>query len=330
MIIGHPDCILYDPKHEFDGTALRQYPENPGRISSILAEIGANNLTVEPARDFGNEWVSQLHDSDYIEFLQSVPSDIGEAAPTAFNIGGRITNNSSFYAKLGHYLYDPATPLTTHSYSSAMAAVNCALTAADALLNNQNLTFTVARPPGHHVSYKKGGGYGFFNQAAIAAYYVRRQGKQVSILDLDFHHGNGTQALFYDTDEVQYVSIHGDPEVCYPYYWGYVDEIGESDGKGFTRNYPIGPLSTDDQFMDTLDDAILTVIEYNPDILIVSMGYDTYLKDPIAGMAVTLDGYERMGAALQQFSKVAVILEGGYHVPDLGQCFMKFYKGLKQ
>ncbi|MHA2171855.1 MAG: histone deacetylase family protein, partial [Candidatus Kariarchaeaceae archaeon] len=186
----------------------------------------------------------------------------------------------------------------------------------------------LCRPPGHHAFPSMGGGYCFFNNMAIAAKMIRSQGKTVSILDLDYHHGNGTQEIFYETAEVQFVSIHADPQFAYPFFWGGAEEIGEGDGLGYNVNIPISPLATEDEYTVALDIAIDQIAEYNPDVLLVSMGFDSYINDTIAGMRISSDYYTTIGQSLAPFPKIGIILEGGYHI-DIGTCFRNLLNGLE-
>jgi acetoin utilization deacetylase AcuC-like enzyme len=188
--------------------------------------------------------------------------------------------------------------------------------------------FGLCRPPGHHASRAHGGGYCLFNNIAVAAARAVEQDKRVSILDLDFHHGNGTQDLFYDTSQVQYLSLHADPSISYPFFWGSKDEQGEGEGLGYTHNYPLDPLVTGEKYQAVLDTALVELERNDPDIILVSMGFDTYIEDPIAGMQLRRDDYYQIGSRLSEYSSIGFILEGGYHLDTLGSNFMQLIEGM--
>lgn len=333
-IFYHINQSLYQPENEFIGNSFRKYPENTDRITSILEAVNQLNnsdIKIEEPELITIDALYQIHSKEYIDFLQTIPNDIEEISPTAFSVSGySLPKESSFFAKLGYYFFDPATPLTPSSFSSALASASSANAVSSRIKSGDNISIALCRPPGHHALIDKGGGYCFINNIALTAKELIKSNKSISILDLDYHHGNGTQEIFYTTSKVQYVSIHADPSYSYPFYWGYKQERGEGDGLGFNINYPISDMSTEKEYRETLDQAINDVKEYNPDILLLSMGFDTYYLDPIAGMGLTETFYYEIGEKLSQFPKLGIILEGGYHIASLGKCFTNLYKGYSE
>lgn len=330
-IFFHKNQMLYSPKNEFSsGNQLRKYVESPNRIELIIEEIvnlKRDDFIFKQPKLCNIEIINNIHSTDYINFLKEIPDNINEVAPTAFAFPkGRISKDSTFHAKMGYYLFDPSTPITKDVYQSSHYSTSSALDAVNSLSNN-NLAVSLSRPPGHHAMTSVGGGYCFFNNIAIAAQQIVNQGKNVTILDLDFHHGNGTQEIFYNTDKVQFISLHGDTIVNYPFYWGGTDEIGEGDGKGFNLNFPLPNYANDEKYDETLELALIEIDEYNPDVVLVSMGLDCYFKDPIAGMNISLDYYTKIGERLAKFEKMGIILEGGYS-NDIGICFTNVLKGV--
>jgi acetoin utilization deacetylase AcuC-like enzyme len=172
-----------------------------------------------------------------------------------------------------------------------------------------------------------GGGYCFLNNVAIAANKLLEYTKNVSILDIDFHHGNGTQEIFYTSNNVQYVSIHGNPNENYPFYWGSKEEIGEGEGENFNINYPVPNSTSDKDYDNVLNQAILQIKEYNPEFLLISLGLDCYFKDPVGGMKLSLEYYKEIGKKISKFPKIGIILEGGYS-EDIGKCFVNVLENL--
>ena len=334
-IYFHDDHHLHFPKNEFEGSGIRDYPESPVRVENIISSIQSNGLEhhFEIPRSLDFSYITAVHTQDYVDFLREssrylTENQIEEIAPTIFTPFLPTHIENSFSAKLGYYFFDPATPITPGSYQAAISGVNCALSA---VMDQQfNRNFALSRPPGHHATRGKGAGYCIFNNVAIAAQYLKDHGKTVSILDLDYHHGNGTQEIFYDTNSVQYVSIHADPTYSYPYYWGSELEKGAEDGLGFNHNLPIPAFSDEKLYLETMKEAIALIVDYSPDTVLVSMGFDCHQDDPVAGMNLTTQFYSKIGKEIAKFDKIAVILEGGYSLPNLGPSFVNLFKGMNE
>ena len=330
-IFVHPDQRLHDPMKEFTGNGFRPYPESPERLTKLLSAVEIDSMEVKepPLVDISS--INAVHDTAYVEFLRHIPDDTQEVAPTAFAIPNpRTIPSSTFSGQLGAYFFDPSTPVTKNTYISALASASSAISGVDDLLHNNSSAIALCRPPGHHASHHMGGGYWFFNDAAIAANYLMKKGKtSISILDLDYHHGNGTQEIFYNSSKVQYISIHANPDTNYPYFWGSVKEIGSGEGSKFNINLPIDQKASEHVYQEALTSALHHISEYNPDIVLVSMGFDTYYKDPIAGMKLSAEFYQNIGEQISNFDKFGIILEGGYHVDDLGTCFSHLLAGLR-
>ncbi|MDH5401759.1 MAG: histone deacetylase family protein [Candidatus Heimdallarchaeota archaeon] len=334
-IYYHEDQIIYHPKSEFAGDSMRKYPENPQRIISIMNKINKDpNFSVISPTIVDKDIIALIHDLEYINFIEGgLPKDwkgeVEEVAPTMFyrSLEDLVSPSpdrqpNSFQSKLGYYFFDPSTPFTNDSYISALSSASAGIACVESLINNQNTAVALCRPPGHHSTASTGGGYCFFNNIAIAAQYLVNKGKSVSILDLDFHHGNGTQKIFYHTNQVQYVSIHGDPRTNYPFYWGFKDEKGSGDGIGFNHNFPVDGAISEESYLQTMDLAIDQINEYSPDIVLLSMGFDTFYKDPVAGMRLKETSYSKIGEKLRDFSKLGIFLEGGYSIKELGTNFV--------
>jgi acetoin utilization deacetylase AcuC-like enzyme len=232
--------------------------------------------------------------------------------------------------RLGWWCFETTTPLTRGTYAAARASVDVALTAADHVLSGDPVAYGLCRPPGHHAARNAYGGYCFFNNAAVVAHHITAgTGSKVAVLDVDYHHGNGTQQIFYDRDDVQFVSLHGDPDRAYPYLTGFRDERGAGAGKGTTSNYPLAARTEDDEYLGALSAACAEVAAFGADVVVVSLGLDTYYDDPISDLAVTPDGFESSGAMIRELGLPTVVLqEGGYATDELGDNARRWLLGV--
>lgn len=240
---------------------------------------------------------------------------------------------SQIEGKVGYYALSGETAITATTFEAALASASLAVSGADRLLAGERVAVALCRPPGHHASRDQFGGYCFLNNAAIAAERLARGDgaapQRVAILDVDFHHGNGTQQIFYERDDVQFVSLHGDPARAYPYFTGYADEVGTGRGRGATLNVPLPARTADDPYLDALDRACEAVRAFGPSLVVVSLGLDTFVTDPIADLAITTDGFRRSGERVGAMGLPTVVLqEGGYDVAALGDNVRAWLTGL--
>ncbi|MFM8721885.1 MAG: histone deacetylase family protein [Acidimicrobiaceae bacterium] len=245
------------------------------------------------------------------------------------NMGDRV-EPESVNGKLGWWCFETTTPLTMGTYEAARGAVDVAMSATKIVLDGAKNSYGLCRPPGHHATTDLYGGYCFFNNAAIAAHHVASTtGTKVTVLDVDYHHGNGTQQIFYERDDVQFVSLHGDPARAYPYFTGYEDEVGSGKGRGSTLNVPLAARTDDDSYMKALERACESIKKFGPSTIIVSLGLDTFVTDPISDLALTTPGYDRCGALVGELGLPTVVLqEGGYDVDALGANVQSWLHGL--
>jgi acetoin utilization deacetylase AcuC-like enzyme len=232
---------------------------------------------------------------------------------------------------LGRWCFEMATPLVAGTYGAARSAVDVALTAAAAVLDGgERHAFGNCRPPGHHAARSVYGGFCYFNNAAIVAHHAAAtSGARVSVLDVDYHHGNGTQQIFYDRADVQYVSLHGDPARAYPWLTGYADETGASAGRGTNLNVPLAARTDDDGYLAALGRALEAIDRFDPALVVVSLGVDTFHTDPISDFALTQDGFERCGRVVAALGRpTVVLLEGGYDLDAVGENVRRWLVGL--
>jgi acetoin utilization deacetylase AcuC-like enzyme len=323
---------LHAPAGEFFNGAMHPAAEHPGRVDAILEAIGAT----DPPSDLGLDPILRVHSHDYVEFLRTAHHQWrgagrqGDAFPYTFPIvGRRPLNLSRIDALLGQYSFDTSTPIAEGTWTAAYWAAQTALAATDAVLGGERSSFALCRPPGHHCGRDYLGGYSYLSNAAIAAEHAIAAGKKrVAILDVDYHHGNGTQDIFYERADVTYASIHADPGTDYPFFWGHADEIGSGDGQGFTLNLPL-PRGTDwSGYEPALIQALDRIESHEPELLIVSYGADTYEGDPISQFKLKTSDYAPMARCITSLGlPTVVVMEGGYAVEALGANVAEFLRG---
>lgn len=321
--------LAHDPKQEISDGMLKPAVEIPARAEMVRDAVLARGLgeVLEP-EDFGMEPLARVHDAGYLAFLESFWScwtDLGrsgEAFPFVWPVRGLNIEPLPDHVDglLGRYSFDAGTPLGEHTFVAARASANSALTAARLVAGGERAAFALCRPPGHHAAADYYGGYCFLNNAAIAAQWLRDAGaERVAVLDVDYHHGNGTQSIFYDRSDVLFLSIHADPREEYPYFLGHAAETGSGAGAGFTANYPLELGADWHIWSRALAAAIDRIAAFRPDTLVVSLGLDAYEKDPISRFRLVHDDFTRMGAALAGLGLPTVfVMEGGYAVDALG------------
>jgi acetoin utilization deacetylase AcuC-like enzyme len=334
-VFASPRHQLHDPEHEIESSGLQPPFEHPGRAEAIRAALvsdGGFEVTEPP--DWGTAPIEAVHDVGLVRFLatawEEYQRDVRPAhdvVPDVFALPGLRAGMgdgrgepATVGARLGWWCFETTTPLTAGTYAAARSAVDCALSASRAVLDGAPAAYGLCRPPGHHATQSLYGGYCFFNNAAIAAAFVAAEsGGRVAVLDVDYHHGNGTQQIFYERDDVAFVSLHGDPLRAYPYHTGFADETGAGRGAGSTRNVPLPAGTDDDAYLVALDHALAAVDAFDPAVVVVSLGVDTYAGDPMCDLAVTTAGFERCGRAVAALDRPLVVLqEGGYADEALG------------
>ncbi len=319
---------LRNAKTELYGGELVPPFECPVRAEYVLAHLKKVELgKVIVADEFGLDPITRIHDPAFLDFLEQCWRDWqaegyrGEAIPTVWPARGmqqRIPNHIG--GRLGYYAMAGETAISNGTWEAARASVNVALTAQAVIKNGASEAFALCRPPGHHAAGDMFGGYCFINNAAVSAQAFIDQGaSRVAILDVDFHHGNGTQAIFYNRSDVMFLSLHGDPKDAFPHFLGYQDETGSGAGEGFNVNYPMSPGTNYKTWESALDDACKKIANYSPDALVISLGVDTFEHDPISFFKLTSDDFKRYGATIGALKLPTLfIMEGGYAVDEIG------------
>jgi acetoin utilization deacetylase AcuC-like enzyme len=314
--------LAHAPAQELHNGAFVPYAEHPGRAEAILAAIGAT----EPVVDHGEAPLRAVHSEDYLAFLWSAWNDWraagrpGDAAAYAWPVvHRRPLDLARIDAKLGLYSFDASSPIAEGTWLGAYWSAQTALTALDAVLAGERTTFAFCRPPGHHCGADYLGGYCYLNNAAIAAQAASAAGRRVAILDIDYHHGNGTQDIFYGRGDVLFVSIHADPRMDYPYYWGHADEIGEGEGEGVNLNLPLPRGTGRNAYLPALDAALERIAGHGADLLVLSFGADTYAADPISHFRLETADFAVLGRRIASLGLATlIVMEGGYAVDALG------------
>lgn len=320
-------------QYEMFRGALVPCHEVPARADHVLAELQRRQLsTVQHPDAFDDAALVRVHSPRYLRFLETAwdqwlaldPANAEkDILPSVWPTRTFRTDvePDNFAAKVGLYSCDAGTPFTSGTWVAARAGAHCALSAAQQIVSGDRAAFALSRPPGHHAGMDFFGGYCFLNNAALAAQHLRDAGfKKVAVLDVDFHHGNGTQACFYDRPDVFFASLHGDPLTEFPFYLGHADEHGAGAGLGANLNLPL-PRGTDYAvWSQALDTALAAITRFGADALVVSLGLDTFEDDPISGFQLKSDDYLRMGKRIAQLALPTVLVfEGGYAVDAVGR-----------
>jgi len=324
--------LVSNESHGIHEVKRRGNVQVPARLISVLREASLTELFVRRQADaFPDEHISAVHE-EYFGYLQEACAAVGPQRvvyPSVFPRRRYDRPPEDLIQRLGYYCVDLFTPLNANAFRAAREAVDCALTAAEAVRQgDRRLAYALVRPPGHHAESRSFGGYCYLNSSSIAAQYLSRSGR-VAILDLDHHHGNGHQDIFFRRDDVLTVSIHRDPRFDYPYYAGFADEVGEGKGRGFNRNFPLGRDVDGQAYGEVLAEATAVIEEFAPDFLVVALGLDTARLDPLGTWALVAEDFRANGRSVGALGRPTVVVqEGGYNTRNLGKNACHFMVGL--
>lgn len=325
-------ALVVNHRHVIHHVRERGYEERPARVGALLKAVTATGLftTVRPRR-FAESHIHAVHDKRFVRFLKrlcaNLPTDRPVYADT-FPFRQPVRRPRRVHPDLlGYYCMDAFTPLDAGAYRAARAAVDVALTGTEELLAGMELAYAMCRPPGHHAAAALFGGFCYFNNAAIAAHRLSTHGR-CAVLDIDFHHGNGTQEIFYDRSDVLTVSLHGNPAGAYPYFSGFADETGRGEGLGANRNYPLPEDTDDETYLKTLDAALRRIRRHRPAWLVISLGLDTLSGDPTGFFRLTPDALRRAARNIAALKRpTLVVQEGGYNLRNLRRGVTAFFEG---
>ncbi len=311
----------------------RGYVERPARVGAILEGLEPTGLFAEvKPRRFGEGAIREVHDRDFVNYLKAVCRTITGPRPVypyVFPVRRPERRPKDLAVRAGYYCVDTFTPLDRNAYRAARSAVDVVLTAADELLAGRRVVYALCRPPGHHAGIRTFGGFCYFNNAAVAAQQLSKWGR-TAILDIDYHHGNGTQDIFYRRPDVLTLSIHGHPAIAYPHFSGFADERGEGPGKGFNRNYPL-PAGADDRlYLEAFERAAARIERFRPAFLVLAVGFDTIRGDPTGTFLLTPGVLEKVGLRLGGMEvPVLAVQEGGYSLRNLRRGPPALFRGLR-
>ena len=327
-----PRQLAHAPATELMNGTVLPYAETPARAETILRAIGG----AEPPADHGDAPILAVHSAPYLDFLKTAHADwtaagrSGDAAGYVWPVvGRRPLALSRIDARIGQHSYDASTPIAAGTWDAAYWNAQVALSATAAVTGGARAAFALCRPPGHHAGADYMGGYCYLNNAAIAAQAATAAGRRVAILDVDYHHGNGTQDIFLARGDVLFASIHADPATDYPFFWGHADETGTGAGVGATLNLPLPRGAGWAEYRPALETALAAVERFAADLLIVSYGADTFDGDPISFFRIGTDDYAAMGARIAAAGlPTVIVMEGGYAVDALGANVASFLSGL--
>ncbi|WP_100637941.1 histone deacetylase family protein [Marinobacter salexigens] len=330
----HPAQDKHSPQSYFTRGQMRQPQEVPDRTNQMLEGLKEAGIPVLQPSDQGARPISKVHDLGYLRFLESAHrrwkemDDWGEEVMS--NIFVHSPNHlTGILAEAARYQADGSSPIGEHTWEAAYWSAQTAVAAADALMAGDRTSYAVCRPPGHHARKDSAGGFCYLNNAAIAAEHMKPRFPRLVILDPDMHHGQGIQEIFYDRSDVLYISIHGDPTNFYPVVSGFENERGEGDGYGYNINLPMPHGSSEEDFFRKLEEAMAAIKLFQPDALILTLGFDIYKDDPQAKVSVSSEGFCKLGTHMRQLGlPTLVVQEGGYDLDSLSENVQQFFKGM--
>lgn len=335
--------MAHDPQQFMRLGRISTPTDLPERSQALLDALAALSIPVAAPEEYGTAPLEAVHAPHYLAFLESayqrwqaLPAAGIEVLPNLSPYhSGRVEDDArppcpstSPVAQAGYYLGDLSSPIGPHTYRSVLRSAHSAVAAADAVLAGDSASYGLCRPSGHHVRSDRAAGFCYINNAAVAAQRLRSVFGRVAVLDVDAHHGDGTQQIFYRRADVMTVSLHADPDKYYPFYTGYADETGHAEGLGHNLNLPMAHGATDDLLLACLDRGIAAIQGYEPGALVLSLGFDAHINDPIGVLRISTECFHAIGARIRSLGLPTVVIqEGGYAIGDIGACLTAFMRG---
>lgn len=337
-IYYHPLQMLHKPLSYFSRGKMRQPQEKPERMEAFLHAVEKSAYGLSEVSDFGITPITKVHDLGYVHFLKTayqewmaLPEDMGAEVQTSVYVPDDSNPLIGVMAKAARYLADGSSPIGEHTWTSVYWSAQTALTAAQGLLDGELQSICLTRPAGHHARKDRAGGFCYLNNAAIAAEHLRSKYAKVAIIDTDMHHGQGIQEIFYERDDVLYASVHGSPVNFYPVVAGHENERGRGAGFMYNHNFPMPHGSSEQVFMDNVEQALEVVRTFEPDVVVHVLGFDVYVDDPQAKCAVSTQGFTELAAKIRSLNvPTMVLVEGGYLVEKLEDNLDAFMQGFAQ
>ena len=332
-----PRQRAHDPQGFLVAGTPRPSPEQPARVDALLAGVAAAGAEPIAAADYGRAPIAAVHTAEYLDFLETAhalwretPGASAEVVPNVHLDRARATYPASVVGRAGWHQADLACPIGPRTWESAWWSAQSALTGAELIREGERLAYALCRPPGHHAYADAAGGFCFLNNTAIAAERLTRAGRRVAVLDVDVHHGNGTQGIFYARGDVLTVSVHGDPHAYYPFMQGHAHERGEGPGAGANLNLPLARGTGDGPWLAAVEAGLARIRAFGADTLVVALGLDAFAGDPLAFLAVTAEGFRACGARVAGAGLATLLVqEGGYLSDDLGANLAAFLAGVE-
>jgi len=337
MLVFHsPDCVRHDPDRFFRRGVMMPHPESPGRYTTLRNAVAAGGHNLIEVNDNGLAPLAAVHDRDYLEFLEhawvsatALDPSVEEIVNTQFVRGQVRRRPEGFLGQVSYHSSDTSTPIREGTWGAIYGAAQAAVSAADAL-QTERAAYALTRPPGHHAGRDFSSGFCYINNTAVAAARLAATRDRVAILDIDVHHGDGTQAIFYDSANVLTVSVHAETNDYFPYFSGYADETGSGPGEGFNLNLPLPHASGDEVYLDAIQRGLDRIARHTPDALVIALGLDAADEDPVGVLGVTTDGFRAAAELIVSAAlPIAVVQEGGYPCPALGRNLEAFLSGFE-
>ncbi|OZI30325.1 acetylpolyamine amidohydrolase [Bordetella genomosp. 10] len=329
----------HDPQQFIVRGRMKRSNEQPERALRLLeAARGQGHDVVEPD-DYGAAPRAAIHTPQFLRFLETawqrwreLPDASEEVTPNIYPFPGQpCTYPDSVVGQAGYHMGDNACSIGPHTWEAATASAHAATHAAHLVMEGERVAYALCRPPGHHAYADRANGFCYLNNVAIAAQYLRQRHARVAVLDIDVHHGNGTQGIFWRRPDVLTISLHGDPRVFTPFFVGHAHERGEGDGLGCNINYPLARGTRLPAYMQALEDACLNIQAYAPGALVVALGLDAHEKDPYQALAISTEGFADILGRIARLNLPTVLVqEGGYLSEDLGPNLASALRGYTQ
>lgn len=327
----------HDPKAFLSSGAPQPNPEQPERVERLLSGARSAGCDIVRPKEHGLGPIAAVHTPEYIDFLANIyprwrriEGASEEVIPNIHPLARDGAYPASAVGQAGYHMADTACPISAETWESVQWSAWSAVDAAEAVSAGAPVAYALCRPPGHHAFADVAGGFCFVNNSAVAVQHLRRTATRVAILDVDLHHGNGTQGIFYARPDVLTVSLHADPVRFYPFFWGHADERGEGPGLGYNLNLPLPRKTADAGFLEALDAGLKRIRAFAPDAVVVALGLDAFEGDPFGGLSVTTPGFARIAEKIAALKLPTVIVqEGGYLCDELGENLTSFLGGFR-
>ena len=342
----HPEQAIHNPQQFMRLGRISDATDVPARTEQLLAALNRMGISVQQPQDYRRQAAEAVHPPHYLDFLETayqrwiqLPGHGPEVLPNTFPYwNGDPAHDARppcptdyVVAQAGYYQGDLAVPIGEHTWNSVLRSSHSATAGADALLDGVQIAYALCRPSGHHCRADRAEGFCYLNNAAIAAQRLRGRFGKVAVLDIDAHHGDGTQEIFYRRDDVLTVSVHVDPDHYNPFFTGRVHETGHGTGQGFNLNIPLDPGTGDKEYLDAVSQGVGAVRAFGAEALVLAIGYDTHVEDPLSMVQVTTPAFRKAGEIVGTLDMpTLVIQEGGYQVSIIGDCLEGFLTGLQR